>query len=134
MVREPHHVRRAAPLDSGSVARTTGHRSVPFEWFESLTTNGHGMALYAIVGGGDIVGRPGEIMSGLHLSAIHGLAVSVVTSYSSRTGTHAIPSTYSKWLSAETRSDPVSMAWAAIQTSLVGIGRPWAFNEVIMRE
>lgn len=36
----------------------------------------------------------------------------------------ARPSTYSKWRSAEMRSAPVSMAWAAIQTSSVGVGRP----------
>ena len=39
---------------------------------------------------------------------------------------HAIPSTDSKWRSADTRSAPVSMAWAAIHTSLVGMGLPLA--------
>ena len=41
---------------------------------------------------------------------------------SPRSRTHAIPSTCSKWRSADTRSAPVSMAWAAIQMSLVGDG------------
>ena len=48
--------------------------------------------------------------------------------------THAIPSTCSKWRSADTRSVPVSMAWAAIQTSLVGKGRPFARSDAAILE
>ncbi len=36
------------------------------------------------------------------------------------------PSTSSKWRSKEISSAPVSIAWAAIQMSLVGIGLPLA--------
>ena len=48
--------------------------------------------------------------------------------------THAIPSTCSKWRSADTRSAPVSMAWAAIQTSFVGMGRPFARSDAAILE
>ena len=47
---------------------------------------------------------------------------------------HTIPSTCSKCRSAETRSAPVSMAWAAIQMSLVGIGRPLARSDAAILE
>ena len=44
---------------------------------------------------------------------------------------HGIPSTCSKWLEADTRSAPVSMAWAAIQRSLVGMRRPFARSDLL---
>ena len=39
-----------------------------------------------------------------------------------------------KWLSAETRSAPVSIACAAIHTSFVGIGRPYTLSDVMILE
>ena len=47
--------------------------------------------------------------------------------------THTMPSTCLKCRSADTRSAPVSMACAAIQTSLVGMGRPLARKEATIR-
>ncbi len=53
--------------------------------------------------------------------------------YSTGTWTQANPSTCSKWPSDDTRSVPVSMAWAAIQMSLVGKGRPFALSAAAIR-
>ena len=47
---------------------------------------------------------------------------------------HAMPSTASKCRSADTRSAPVSMAWAAIHTSLVGMGLPFALSAAAILE
>ncbi len=53
---------------------------------------------------------------------------------SSLSRSHAIPSTCSKWRSADTRSAPVSMTWAAIQTAFVGMGRPFARSDAAILE
>ena len=52
---------------------------------------------------------------------------------STGTCTHASPSICSKWPSDETRSVPVSIAWAAIHMSLVGRGRPLALRAAAIR-
>ena len=48
--------------------------------------------------------------------------------------THTTWSMCPKWLSAETRSAPVSIACAAIQTSFVGIGCPLALSDAMILE